>query len=111
MAEIARRILQFNLQNGKHCICELPPGDYMGNVSALLLELETPIDDNCTLSLILCLWHYNRNNVEVGAFRSELVNLRGNVWSTVTFTANVVTPLDRLDTFLQYCCSSMEQSA
>jgi len=37
MAETTRHILQFNLQNDKHSICDLPLGDIMGTVSALLL--------------------------------------------------------------------------
>jgi len=35
--ETAQCILQFNSQNDKHCICELPLEDFMDKVSALLL--------------------------------------------------------------------------
>jgi len=45
-----------------------PVGDFMDNVSALLV-----------ISLSLYLWHYNWNNIKVGAFQSGRVNLQGNI--------------------------------
>ena len=70
--EIARRMLQFDSQSNKHCICELPLGTLWVCKCFIVRSLETSIGDNW--------WHYNRNNVEVGAFRSKWVNLRRNVW-------------------------------
>jgi len=84
MAETAWRMLQFSSQNGKHCICELPPGGLYGQCKCYIVRsLETPIGDNWTLSITLCLWQHNWDNVKVGAFRSGWVNLQRNVCLTV----------------------------
>ena len=54
------------------------------------------IRDNWSLSLVLCLWQHNRNNVKVGAFLKERVSLR----LTLAFHANIFEPLDKLKIFL-----------
>jgi len=62
-------MIQFNYQNDKSCICELPPGDFMGNVSVLFLGRWK------LLLVIIELFRY-LNTAEVRAFRSRWVNLK-----------------------------------